>query len=65
MDRGIKALAERDHCKRGVVKMLRQFGIAEDRCRFDYVSAAEGEKFVAVVSEMVERLKALASRVSY
>ena len=45
-----------------LVKLLRQFGIEEDRCRFDYVSAAEGEKFVAVVSDMVERLKALAAR---
>lgn len=47
-----------------LLKLLRQFGIEEDRCRFDYVSAAEGEKFVAVVSDMVERLKALAAPVA-
>ena len=44
-----------------LTRMLQQFGIEEDRCRFDYVSAAEGEKFVAVVTDMVERLKALSS----
>ena len=45
-----------------LLPLLKQFGIEEDRCRFDYVSAAEGEKFVAVVSDMVEKLKALTAR---
>ena len=40
-------------------QMLAQFGIDEQRCRFDYVSAAEGEKFVRVVTEMVEAVRAL------
>ena len=31
----------------------------EERCRFDYVSAAEGEKFARVVSEMVEAVRTL------
>ena len=40
-------------------RVLEQFGIEEQRCRFDYVSAAEGEKFVRLVSEMVETVRAL------
>lgn len=42
-----------------LVNLLGQFGIEEARCRFDYVSAGEGEKFAAVVREMVEELRAL------
>lgn len=40
-----------------LLRFLRQFGIDGDRCRFDYVSAGEGEKFVAVVADMVNTLK--------
>ncbi len=40
-------------------QLLHQFGIEEDRCRFDYVSAGEGEKFVKVVTEMVDSVKKL------
>lgn len=40
-------------------KMLEQFGIEEERCRLDYVSAGEGEKFVRVITEMVESIKQL------
>ena len=40
-----------------LLRLLREFGIGEERCRFDYVSAGEGEKFVAVVAEMVNTLK--------
>ena len=39
--------------------LLRQFGIEERRCRFDYVSAGEGEKFAAVVAEVVNTVKEL------
>jgi F420-non-reducing hydrogenase iron-sulfur subunit len=39
--------------------MLEQFGIDKERCRFDFVSAGEGEKFVRVISEMVETVRAL------
>ena len=39
--------------------LIRQFGIAEERCRFDYVSASEGDKFVAIIEDMVETLKGL------
>jgi len=44
---------------RGLVKLLDQLGIEKERCRFDYVSAGEGEKFVQVVTEMVEKVKTL------
>jgi F420-non-reducing hydrogenase iron-sulfur subunit len=40
-------------------KMLVQFGIEADRVKLDWVSAGEGEKYVDVVSEMVERVKQL------
>jgi F420-non-reducing hydrogenase iron-sulfur subunit len=42
-----------------LVRLLAQFGIQPARCRFDYVSVAEGEKFVRVVNEMVETVRAL------
>lgn len=42
-----------------VKKMLEQFGIEEVRFRFDWVSASEGDKFVRVVSEMVNVIKKL------
>jgi F420-non-reducing hydrogenase iron-sulfur subunit len=42
-----------------LIRLLRQFGIEEARCRFDYVSAGEGEKFAAVVAEMTEAVRAL------
>ena len=44
---------------RMLVQLLAQFGIEEARCRFDYVSAGEGEKFVRVVSETVAAVRAL------
>ena len=40
-------------------KVLAQFGIAEDRLIIDWVSAGEAEKFVKVVSEMVENVRRL------
>jgi len=40
-------------------RTLAQLGIAGVRCRFDYVSAAEGEKYRRVISEMVTDLKEL------
>ena len=42
-----------------MVRYLEQFGIAKERCRLDFVSAGEGEKFVKVVTETVETLKNL------
>lgn len=40
-------------------RILAQSGIEEDRCKFDYVSAGEGEKFVRVITEMVDKVKTL------
>lgn len=44
---------------RMLIRLLKQFGIEEHRCRFDYVSAGEGEKFVKVITEMVETVRGL------
>jgi F420-non-reducing hydrogenase iron-sulfur subunit len=44
---------------RMLLQLLRQFGIEEERCRFDYVSAGEGEKFVKVITEMVDTIRNL------
>ena len=41
------------------VRLLEQFGIDGRRCRFEYVSASEGEKFVAVIKETVNTIAAL------
>lgn len=38
---------------------LAQFGIEEPRLRLDWISAGEADKFVKVVSEMVDNLKKL------
>jgi F420-non-reducing hydrogenase iron-sulfur subunit len=43
---------------RMLLQLLRQFGVEEERCRFDYVSAGEGDKFVQVVTDFVAALKA-------
>ena len=45
-------------------KMLVQFGIEEDRLRLDWISASERDRFVEVVSEMVERVRELGPLVS-
>lgn len=44
---------------RMLLGMLRQFGIGEGRCRFDYVSAGEGDKFVEVIKDMVKTVRGL------
>ena len=44
---------------RMLVKLLEQFGIEEQRCRFDYVSAGEGERFAQLLREMVESVRTL------
>ncbi len=41
------------------LRLLRQYGIEEERCRLDFVSAAEGEKFARVIGEMVNAVKTL------
>ena len=40
-------------------RMLGQFGIEGDRLRLDWISASERDRFVEVVSEMVERVRQL------
>jgi len=40
-------------------RILREFGIEQERLRLEWVSASEGDKFAAVVREMVEQLKRL------
>ena len=42
-----------------LLRMLEQFGIEKERCRFDYVSAGEGDRFVAIINETVETVKKL------
>lgn len=42
-----------------LLKILQQFGIEKQRCRFDYVSAAEGDKFAEIITETVKELKEL------
>lgn len=40
-------------------KVLKQFGIEEERLRLDWVSASEADKFITVVNEMVGTIKEL------
>jgi F420-non-reducing hydrogenase iron-sulfur subunit len=38
-------------------KVLRDFGIEPERLRLEWVSASEGDKFAAIVKDMVEEIK--------
>jgi len=40
-------------------KVLKQFGLEENRIRLDWVSASEGDKFAQVVNEMTEQVRKL------
>jgi len=40
-------------------KVLDQFGIEPERVRLEWISASEGDKFAAVVKDMVEQIKKL------
>lgn len=42
-----------------LLKMLEQLGIEKQRCRMDYVSASEGDKFIELIKDMVSTLKSL------
>lgn len=44
---------------RMLLRLLEQMGIVKERCRFDYVSAGEGDKFVKIITEMVETVRGL------
>jgi F420-non-reducing hydrogenase iron-sulfur subunit len=41
------------------LSLLRSLGVEEERCRLDFVSAAEGERFAQVITEMVETVRRL------
>jgi len=40
-------------------KVLKEFGIESERLRLEWISASEGDKFAAVVRNMVEEIKKL------
>ncbi|MFC2022921.1 hydrogenase iron-sulfur subunit [Chloroflexota bacterium] len=40
-------------------KMLAQMGVAEERVRLEWVSASEGDRFAAIVSDMTEKIREL------
>jgi F420-non-reducing hydrogenase iron-sulfur subunit len=40
-------------------RMLKDLGIAEDRFRLEWISAAEGEKVKSVINDMVKKITAL------
>ncbi len=40
-------------------RLLEQCGIEEERCRIDFVSAGEGERFAEVINEMVATVRSL------
>lgn len=40
-------------------KLLKELGIEEERVRFEYISASEGQKFAHVVTDFVDVLKKL------
>jgi F420-non-reducing hydrogenase iron-sulfur subunit len=42
-----------------LARILEQMGISRERCRFDYVSAGEGEKFIRVTTDIVKEVRNL------
>ncbi len=40
-------------------EVLKEFGIEPERLRLEWISASEGDKFAAVVRDMVEKMKKL------
>ena len=44
---------------RMLLRLLSDYGIEEERCRFDYVSAGESEKFVGILHDIVDRVREL------
>jgi F420-non-reducing hydrogenase iron-sulfur subunit len=40
-------------------KMLPQLGIENGRVRLDWVSASEGDRFVSIIDDMTEKVRAL------
>lgn len=52
-DQNLRAL----HRHRILLRLLRECGVEQERCRLEFVSAAEAERFVRVVTEMVVELR--------
>jgi F420-non-reducing hydrogenase iron-sulfur subunit len=42
-----------------LLRLLAPLGVEPERCRLDFVSAAEGEKFAEVVRQMVQTIRVL------
>lgn len=42
-----------------LARVMHQMGVERERCRFDYVSAGEGEKYAQLVTDMVESVRML------
>jgi F420-non-reducing hydrogenase iron-sulfur subunit len=40
-------------------RMLKDFGLEDDRVRLEWVSASEGQRFADIVKDMTERVRAL------
>jgi len=40
-------------------KMLAQLGVEDERVRLDWVSASEGDRFVSIIDDMTEKVRAL------
>ena len=40
-------------------RLLKQMGIEDDRCRLEWISAAEGDRVRSTINDMVERVRAL------
>jgi F420-non-reducing hydrogenase iron-sulfur subunit len=40
-------------------RVLKDLGVAEDRLRLEWISAAEGDRVKSVINDMVEKIKAL------
>jgi F420-non-reducing hydrogenase iron-sulfur subunit len=47
-----------------LARILEQLGIERERCRFDYVSSCEGEKYVQIITDMVASVKKLGPNIS-
>ena len=45
--------------QRLLLMTLEPFGIEKERCRFDFVSAGESDKFVRLITEMVNTVRVL------
>ncbi len=54
-DQNLRALQRH----RILLRLLRQCGVERERCRLEFVSAAEAERFVQVVTETVAELRRL------